>query len=829
MKKVVITLSADQSLRQEQIEMSDLIEHINHILSKRNINVLMAVWDGAINDINAYKEHIAETDICFNLYYDKFAESSREELETAFANFCIDKNPKRIYVYFKKNDNIPDELREFRDSFPVKYGHFESYFSDVHQLRAEMILKIEEYQHEKFYELHEGKIVIDGKEFVEITNLPFAYNNKYYVSLLKSIKKTQKLLSVTDEDDEDYQKFQDELQSDLAQKEKLENSIWDTALHIIRLRNSRTSERLERAIKLFYDGDTQGANALLPEKEIDYEVEQNIRIINMGEEGEEGLKSNIDTYILKAKFIINTGQYSKENENAIISLYDKALKYVSYVKDDSFVYERTKLYINYLHAIKNFKKGIEVIDTLKELIKDRNIFLNLIYEKGGFLKENSMLEESIKAYEYVLPEFKIYYKRGELSPMISYPRLLCDLGTAYRGEGRIEDSFSLLKESLDCFSQIREEDDYSCLFASIAIAELYIQKEEVDMAKTMLCQVEDKLVDYSGNKRTLSFHLYVTKLNLINTILSNCDDSQKEAYVKEMISLVKLAELAIDEAMSSGRCNIKDLDIIFVFCNSSISFLCDNDIQYNTSNLVRYGNKTLNGLYRILDHQKYLNYAILFTMTKLSNYLFKQDISSLKQCVGLSLFTISKKTIPTLGLQYIDLVLLLISLGIIDEPSKFEDTLKNCVYPSAEIKKLTLFKLEIVRILINETTDDFEQKLTDLYSVYEETFKLSYLGFDGNFADVMARFLNLCVNNLFMPENKTDLSLKLIDDALRLSQEDYIIDTKAEILCKKSQKEEALLLAKQVFNSDPDFYPDGNQYLYHELMCFEEWKQLFEH
>ena len=56
-----------------------------------------------------------------------------------------------------------------------------------------------------------SKLEIDGKEYVDLKNVPFVGNNEEYNELLKSIKRTQKLLAITDEGDPDYKEYAEEL------------------------------------------------------------------------------------------------------------------------------------------------------------------------------------------------------------------------------------------------------------------------------------------------------------------------------------------------------------------------------------------------------------------------------------------------------------------------------------------------------------------------------------------------------------------------------------------------------------------------------------------
>lgn len=307
---VRIFLSIDKTLEQERLELTDLVENLNHSLESRNANILMLAWDNSANDNNSFNEEMSKTDLCLNLYYTNFNNITQAELESAYQALCEGKNPKKIYVYFKDGDTVPEKLQEFRDSFPTKYGHFYCSFSNIDTLKADFLLQFMEYQSKnlggsKILDVNNGKVTLDGKEYVDLKNVPFAGNNEEYNLLLKSIKKTKKLLAITDEDDEEYADYATELQELKEKLSKMENSLWDTALMITRLSTTKCSERLKRAMDLFSAGDNKGAQAVLNEEEIERDVEHNLHLIQLGEEGKKGLKINIEEYQLKIKTLEN--------------------------------------------------------------------------------------------------------------------------------------------------------------------------------------------------------------------------------------------------------------------------------------------------------------------------------------------------------------------------------------------------------------------------------------------------------------------------------------------------------------------------------------------
>lgn len=338
MQTIRIILSAAKSLQQEKLELADLVENLNHSLESRNANILMMVWDGSKTEKNDFKDKISDTDLCLTLYYDTFDESTQSELETAYQSLCEGKNPKKIYVYFKEGETVPEQLKTFRESFPTKYGHFYCSFSNIDTLKADFLLQFMEYQSKnlgssKMLEVNNGKVTVDGKEYVDLKNVPFAGNNEEYNLLLKSIKKTQKLLAITDEDDPDYADYAADLQEMKEKLAKMESSLWDTALLITRLSTTKCSERLKRAMDLFTAGDNKGAQAVLNEEEIERDVEHNLHLIQLGNEGRKGLRINIEEYRLKIKTLEN--EMTEGWLHAVYKLHERIIELTSSLYGDN--------------------------------------------------------------------------------------------------------------------------------------------------------------------------------------------------------------------------------------------------------------------------------------------------------------------------------------------------------------------------------------------------------------------------------------------------------------------------------------------------------------
>lgn len=318
MKTIKIFLASSDELREERTELADLVCHLNHILHKQNIDIELVKWEylnqsmESIHKQEEYNLHLKQCDLCIVLYWTKFGIYTKAELDTAFSEHKLGHNPKKLYVYFKKVDvnHITTELKTFRDSFPVYYGHFSSEFNTSDSLKASFLLLLMDYQNAKLnetqmIEIYNSQVYVSKTPVVDLKNVSFMGNNEEYNRLLKDIKKTRKLLSITDVTDQEYSIYAQDLMDLEKKQQEIEESLWNTALSITHLSNKSMSERLQRAINLFNNGDNKGADAILNEEAINKDVDYNIRLIELGEAGKIGLKINIEELKLKINTLRN--------------------------------------------------------------------------------------------------------------------------------------------------------------------------------------------------------------------------------------------------------------------------------------------------------------------------------------------------------------------------------------------------------------------------------------------------------------------------------------------------------------------------------------------
>lgn len=392
MKTLKIFLASSNELQTEREMMASVANNLNTVLERQGINVIIVQWEnldasvGLNHKQDDYNEKLRECDMCMVLYWTKFGMYTKIELETAINGFKEGHNPKKVYVYFKEdNSEVTDELKNFRDSFPTRYGHFYSHFSNFDTLKAHFLLQFMTYLGQilpegRGVEVKNGKVTIDGVEYVDLKNVPFAGNNEEYNLLQKNIKNTQKLLAITETDDPDYSEYAKDLNEMKEKLARMESSLWDTALMITRLSTTKCSERLERAMQLFNKGDNKGALAVLNEEEIEKDAQHNINLIKLGETGREGLKTNIQEFEMRISSLKSEMTPGWLDET--IKLREKILEWTRLLFGNNHhdtAYTLNNLAVAY-HSIGDHHKALDYYSKALSVIKGNNTDTASIYD-----------------------------------------------------------------------------------------------------------------------------------------------------------------------------------------------------------------------------------------------------------------------------------------------------------------------------------------------------------------------------------------------------------------------------------------------------------------
>lgn len=519
MKTIKIFIASSNELEKERLLMASLANDLSTKLEKVGIQVIAVEWEsldasmGAPHKQDEYNEKLRECDMCMVLYWTKFGMYTKTELDTAYNEKIAGKNPQKLWVYFKEIDDPSkqptEELKEFRDSFPTKYGHFYTPFANFDTLKAHFLLQFMEYQSQalkgkSIVEVKDGKVTVDGKEYVDLQNVPFTGNNEEYNATKKSISDKRNLLQFVPSDNPLYAQTLEELDQLQEKLDKMESSLWDTALMITKLSTSKCSERLQRAMALFSKGDNKGAQAILNEEEISKDVEHNLNLIKLGEEGKKGLLTNIEEYLLKIQ------TYENEMEEGwvdkVISIYESCLKIGRNHLDEDYFAEIQTDYADLLSEQNQYGKVEELYSESYSIFKNRTIndwasyCLYRLYDYYITSNNYQKAEDTLKDY------LALHSEDGDENEKYRYARGKASLANLYYNQLRYAEALTACEKALSTLHNTKWHHK-TCDFLYLR-GIIHKQLNEIDLAEKdatdIIVIVRDYNIDYSLND---AYHL----------------------------------------------------------------------------------------------------------------------------------------------------------------------------------------------------------------------------------------------------------------------------------------------------------------------------------
>ena len=341
MKTIKIMIAASEEMHDEKVQFSNLIEHLNKVLEPRGIELKRVKWnpetDGSIED---FKTKLKDCEMCLTLYWHDLAGNSEQELNTAYQELKVGKNPRNLYVFFKEpTEDLTEALKDFKTNFVTNYGHFFCKFENVDTMNLHFILQFEAYQNsnynvqDKFVEVKDGKVIINEKPFVSLDQVPFAALNEDYSRLHSELAELDRQVTEARKkhrDDPGNEELEDMLFSLLSLRkdkskefEEYQNHLFDVARQFAKLSGDRLSERMRKARELFEMGDAVGADEILNMEEMKRDAELKSKQF---EQDRSNLEQCIDEFRLKANaVIVNTSKSAADRFTAACDAYDTAL------------------------------------------------------------------------------------------------------------------------------------------------------------------------------------------------------------------------------------------------------------------------------------------------------------------------------------------------------------------------------------------------------------------------------------------------------------------------------------------------------------------------
>lgn len=390
MKTIKIMIAASEEMHDEKVQFSNLIEHLNKVLELRGVELKRVKWnpetDGSIED---FKTKLKDCEMCLTLYWRDLAGNSEQELNTAYQELKVGKNPRNLYVFFKEpTEDLTKALKDFKTNFVTNYGHFFCKFENVDTMNLHFILQFEAYQNsnynvqDKFVEVKDGKVIINEKPFVSLDQVPFAALNEDYSRLHSELAELDRQVTEARKkhrDDPDNEELEDMLFSLLSlRKDKskefgeYQNHLFNVARQFAKLSGDRLSERMRKARELFEMGDAVGADEILNMEEMKRDAELKSKQF---EQDRLNLEQGIDEFRLKANTVMaNTFKPVADRFAEACDAYESALGIANIIH-----YEKEGT-ANILHAYASLLESYHKIeDALSKLFLASDICVELAY------------------------------------------------------------------------------------------------------------------------------------------------------------------------------------------------------------------------------------------------------------------------------------------------------------------------------------------------------------------------------------------------------------------------------------------------------------------
>lgn len=386
MRKIKIFIgSSIVEFKNERQELENFIHKLsNDFIDKYEIMIIPFTCETADNAMartrkqDEYNKQIAESEMCFFLFFTRAGEYTIEELNYAFNTFKSSEQGKpKVYVYFKivsdtKADASIEKLKQILDK---NYGHFYSTFESLDTVKLRILLNLK-FQEMSFLpvEVYNGQLLLEGEMVpgVDMAKVGEFANNENLQELESRLsdveEKYYELLPVSrksDCSDEDYKEFCTVAGKRFSLKEQIEDlqkQIFELSLRLSQddVKGEMTP-RMREAYRLLERGDMEGCLSVLNQDDIDSDFEQWEK--KHEDQGRKRASIYIREHMLAIETLMTMYSYTNRNEE-IISRFKKVTSAAKKYKTDFRVILD---YSDYLFFHQNPQKAMEEIEYLLSL------------------------------------------------------------------------------------------------------------------------------------------------------------------------------------------------------------------------------------------------------------------------------------------------------------------------------------------------------------------------------------------------------------------------------------------------------------------------------
>ena len=523
MRTVRVFIASSKELTPERKEFDTLFAHLNEIYTARGVNLKSEKWEfmdssmGREHKQQEYNRKLKTCDICIVMFWQKFGDYTKEELDVANAELRAGRKPVKIYVFFKEPGDISAEMQEFKNNFDKEYsyGHFYCTFDCADKLQLDFVLQLERFLNSSLVKVENSQIKIDEVVVAHMDNVAFAAGNEKYRSLreqlqelnedIEDLESSAPLSAIKEERLNKKKQKRNELREQLKEHEQV---LLGAAVRVAQFAGERISDRMKRAVALFEQGKVSEANAVLDEAERDAdEILKGIREIKtVG-------KQSVDELLVRASYMLADERYSiDERITNTENVYKKALELAL---ECSYEEEKLhKLLCDYFDFLSKYGKYKEALDiALQDLELSKRFFDEQSSEVAECYSEIGLAYDYLADYNKALEfHFKALAIRGKVLG-VEHP----DTANSYNNIGNVYNSLGDHNKALEFH------------FKALAIREKVLGVEHTDTAYSYnnIGNVYNSLGDYNKAleyyNKALAIFEKILGVENSNTAISYCN------------------------------------------------------------------------------------------------------------------------------------------------------------------------------------------------------------------------------------------------------------------------------------------------------------------
>ena len=542
---VRVFIASSDELLPERKEFDTLFAHLNEIFEVRGISLKPVKWEfldssaGPLHKQEEYNRALKTCDICVVVFWQKFGDYTKAELDVAYNELCAGRKPTKLYIYFKEPGDVSSEMQTFKGSFDKEYsyGHFYGKFSTLDKLQLDFVLQLERFLHSNLIKVENSQVKVDQLVVAHLDNIPFAADNERYRELREQLQELNEdiadLESSAPLSADKEQRLNKKKQKRNEIREKLqehEQLLLGAAVRVAQYTGERISERMKRAIAFFNEGKVSEANAVLDEAERDAD-----EILRGVKELKAVGKQSVDELLVKASYMLADEQYPiEERIEKTHSIYQKALDLATECDyEEEKLYKLFSDYCDFLIKYAKYDEVLEIaqrcVELSKKLYEENHpdtatsySYIGIAYDfKGDY-------DTALEYYKKALTIQRQVLGKNHPDTASSYN----EIGVVYCKKGDYDTALEYFNKDLAICQQVLGEDYPDTATSYNSIGFVYHHKGDYDTALDNCNKALDIYLQVLGENHPNT----ATSYNNIGNVYANKGDydTALEYYKKDL-------------------------------------------------------------------------------------------------------------------------------------------------------------------------------------------------------------------------------------------------------------------------------------------------------